>query len=323
MTTKLGPSLAPDAPQVAVIGAGAMGSLFGGLLAEGGLSVVLIDVWQEHVDAINSRGLRIVGHGGERTVPVVAATDPAAAANARIVLFQCKALHNRVAAASVKAAFAASDTVAISFQNGLGNEEELGEVLGADRVLGGLTAQGASIEAPGVTRNHTDLPTYIGEMDGAASERCARIAKLFSAHGLRTEAAEDIKRRMWLKLMANIALSVPSGACDLTISGIVAVPELVDTSLAAVDEALAVAKAEGQVFERDEALSVWRQITGPEGTGDNKSSLCHDLLNRRRSEIDYINGAVVRLGRKHGIPTPVNSTLCAIVKGIESRYADG
>ncbi len=151
---------------VAVLGAGAMGSLFGGLLAEGGLAVTLVDVWQDHVDRINRDGLAIVGYGGDRTVPVSATTDATTVVAADVVLVQTKALHTREAVGAAAALFR-DGAVAISFQNGLGNEDVIAEVIGRDKVLGGVTAQGANIEGPGVVRNHGDLPSQIGELDGA------------------------------------------------------------------------------------------------------------------------------------------------------------
>ena len=150
-------------PKVAVLGAGAMGSLFGSQLAEGGLDVTLIDIWREHVDAINGGGLRVVGHRGEHRVKVTATTDPASGGAADVVLVQCKAASTTAAVRNaLDAGLFHDDSVAISFQNGLGNEEMIAEVIGAERVLGGVTAQGASIEGPGCIRSYrsyADLPS--------------------------------------------------------------------------------------------------------------------------------------------------------------------
>ena len=158
-------------PKVAVLGAGAMGSLFGSQLAAGGLDVTLIDIWREHVAAINDGGLRIVGHRGEHRVNVAATTNPAARGAADVVLVQCKAASTTAAVRSaLDAGLFREDTVAISFQNGLGNEEIIAAVLGTERVLGGVTAQGASIEGPGCIRSYADLPSQIGEMEGGASD---------------------------------------------------------------------------------------------------------------------------------------------------------
>lgn len=305
-------------PRVVVVGAGAMGSLFGGLLTEGGLDVTLVDIWREHVDAINANGLKIVGHGGDRTIPARATSDPSTIDGADVAFFQCKAICNADAAASVKHLFDNDRTVAISFQNGLGNEEEIERILGEGKVLGGLTAQGANIEAPGVVRNHAELPSFIGEMNGGVSGRTRALAAAFSTHGLPTEASENIRHNIWKKLMANIGVSGTSAAPNLTLGGIVQVPELEAIAYRAIDEALAVAKAENIDLDPHAAREVFHQITS--GTPGNKSSLCVDIVNKRPSEVDYIYGAVIELGAKHGIDTPVLQTVSAVIKGLQSHY---
>ena len=128
-----------DAPTLAVVGAGAMGCLFGGLLAEGGLDVTLVDVWQEHVDNINRDGLKMVGYGGDRVIPVRATTQPGDLAPVDVIFVQCKAVFNKDAIRRA-ANLIGDNTAVISFQNGLGNEEVLAEVIGDEKVLGGLTA---------------------------------------------------------------------------------------------------------------------------------------------------------------------------------------
>ena len=203
-----------ETPRTVVVGAGAMGSLFGGLLAQHGLDVTLVDVWKQHVDAINSNGLRIVGHGGERTVRLKATSDAQSLREADVVLFQCKAFANETAARSVRHLFD-GPTVAISFQNGLGNEETLGRIIGEPHMLAGLTAQGAIIESAGVVRNFGDLPTYIGELTGGNSERVRAIADAFTRHGLPTHASDDIKKLKWQKLLGNAALGAVSAATRL------------------------------------------------------------------------------------------------------------
>ena len=308
-------------PTVVIVGGGAMGGLFGGLLAEKGLGVTLVDVWREHVDAIKARGLRIVGYGGDRDVKIAATADPASVKSADLVLFQCKAFANPQAAASVKHLFR-GETAAVSFQNGLGNEEALAKVLGADRVLGGLTAQAGRVESPGVVRNFGDLPTYVGEMKGGLSPRAADIAEALTRHGLPTHASADIRRDKWKKLLGNVGLSAISGATDLRSMDIVAVPELKIVVFRAVDEAAAVARAEGIELDTEEAREVLLKLTDPKGggTGTSKSSLNADLAHKRPTEVDYIYGTVARLGRERGVPTPTIDALIGIVKGLESKY---
>jgi 2-dehydropantoate 2-reductase len=308
-------------PHLVVAGSGAMGCLFGGLLAEGGLPVTLLDVWPEHVQAINKAGgLKFVGYGGERLVPLKATTDASSIKSADVVFFQCKAMYNSAAAASVRHLFKDGNAVAISFQNGLGNEQVIAGVVGEKNVLAGLTSQAASIEGPGVVRDYAKLPSYIGELKSGPSDRASRLAKIFSDHGLPTEAKADVIRDKWKKLFANIAFSATSGATDLTLGQVAEHAELREIALRAIEEAAAVAAAEGLKFSQDESREIFHQLVGPGGSGANKSSMRRDIDNRRPSEVDYIYGTVVTLGRKNKVPTPTLEALVAIIKGIETHY---
>jgi 2-dehydropantoate 2-reductase len=308
-------------PKVVVVGAGAMGGLFGGLLAEGGLDVTLVDAWPEHIAAIKQNGLRIVGVGGDRAIKVKATTDAAEVKSADVVLFQCKAFANAPAANSVKHLFGGA-TVAITFQNGLGNEQALGAILGERNVLGGLTAQAGLAEGPGVVRNFGDLPTYIGEMSGGLSERAVAIANAFTAHGLPVTASAEIKRDKWKKLLGNVALGAISAVTDMRSVEIMRIPELQEIVFRAVDEAAAVAGAEGIALDVAEAREVLMRLVDPSGggTGNSKSSMREDIIRRRRTEIDTIHGAVARLARQHKVATPTIDTMVAMVKGLQSQY---
>jgi 2-dehydropantoate 2-reductase len=309
-------------PKIVIVGAGAMGSLFGGLLAEGGLDVTLVDVWKEHVDAINRDGLKLVGHGGDRSVRIAATLDPQSLAAADVVLFQCKAFANATAARSIKHLVKGA-TAVISFQNGLGNEEALGGVLGAEHMLGGLTAQGAVVVEAGVVRNFGDLPSYIGELGGGLSERAAAIADAFTRHRLPTFASANIKKEKWQKLLGNAALGAFSAATDMTSAEMVAIPELRAVILRALDETAAVARACGIALGNDEKRAIFDKLTtvGGGGTGASKSSMATDIAHRRKTEIDTIHGAVSRLGREKGVPTPTIDTAIAIVKALEAKYS--
>ena len=301
---------------IAIIGAGGMGALFGSILQGGGMDVLLVDVDEDHVAAIRRSGLHIRGFGGERTVRIDATCDAAAVADRDLLLFQCKANNTSDAARAVRPHLA-EGTVCVSLQNGLGNEEVIADEVGAERVLGGLTTMAGLKESSGVVRDFSRAPTYIGELAGGLSERSISIAEVLTGAGLETHARDDIRRDIWTKLLSNIAMSALSGATNRTQVEVLAVPELRETSTRALDEALRVAEASGITLDRDQAMEALGLITAPGGTGENKSSLCTDLLNKRPTEVDFIYGSAIQLGRKYEVPTPTLETLRAIVKGLE------
>lgn len=305
--------------QVVIAGAGGMGALFGSILQEGGLHVTLLDSNPAHVAAINEHGLSITGFGGERTVAMKATTDAASIANADFILFQCKA-HGTAEAARSVMHLVDGGAVCISFQNGLGNEKTIANIVGEPHVLGGLTAMAGYMLAPGQIRDFSRVPSWIGEMRGGTSERVERIASVLSGAGLETHSSADITHSIWKKLLGNIAMSAVSGATNLTAAQCLSVPELKATSLRALDEALTVAAAEGIDLSRDETVEGMEMISCAGGTGDNKSSLCADLLNRRPTEVDYIYGSVIACAKKHAVPVPTLVTLSSIIKGLESHY---
>ena len=307
-----------EKPSVVVVGAGGMGALFGAILQEGGLAVTLVDTNAEHVAAMKKNGLKITGFGGDRAIDVDARETASDIDQAGIILFQCKSHGTRDAASGVRH-LVDKGAVCVSFQNGLGNEEVISEVVGAENVLGGLTAMAAVLEGPGLVRDFSRVPSSIGEMRGGASARAEAIAKAFTAAGLETHVSEDVRRDIWKKLLGNIAMSAASGATDMTSVEVLSVPELKATAFRALDEAFAVATAQGINLDHDAAVAGLEMITAPGGTGDNKSSLCVDLLNGRPTEVDFIYGSVIELGRKSGVPTPTLETLASIVKGLEAR----
>ncbi len=308
-----------DQPKIVVAGAGGMGALFGAILDEGGLDVILYDLNPQHVAAVRSDGLKITGFGGDRTRHLAITDDAGTIETADIILVQCKGYATEAAATAIKH-LTRNGGVAISFQNGLGNEDVIASVIGKENTLGGLTTMAGYMLGPGHIQDFSRVPSYIGELSGGISERTRKIAASLTAAGLETHASADILHDIWKKLLGNIAMSAVSGATNLTSAGALAVPELRQLSENALDEALAVAAAEGIELSRDEAIAGMETISEKGGTGDNKSSLCVDILNRRPTEVEFIYGSVINLARKHGIATPVLDALRAIVKGLESHY---
>ena len=299
--------------KIGVVGAGAMGSLFGGLLAEAGEDVTLVDVWEEHVEAINSRGLRITGASGDRTVGVRATVDPGEVGPVDLAIIFVKS-YDTARAARDALHLASEETVFLSLQNGLGNTEKISEAVGGHRVLRGVTAQGSTMMGPGEIHHAGRGPTVIGELGGAATGRLAGICEAFNRAGIPTEVSQDIQAELWSKVLVNVGINPLTALTGLRNGELLEHVEIRGVMAEAVTEALRVAQALGMELEDP----VERVYEVAEATAANRSSMLQDVERGRRTEIDALNGAIVELGGRLGVDTPVNRALVASVKGLES-----
>ena len=306
---------------VAVLGAGAMGCLFGGLLAEKGLKVTLIDVWKEHIDAINKNGLKMDGFGGDRFIKINATNDPKSISPVDVVIVMCKATALEQALTNAKS-IVGDKTVLMSFQNGIGHEAIMQNIVGVDKVLGGTTTQASNILGPGHIKNHASLPSWIGEYEGGLSDRVKDIAETFTAHGLETIASDNVKKRKWMKLFALTAVGPLSAIFDMHHTELYVTNK--ESKLARelgkqiILETRKVAQADGVEVSEDECLEMFLKIVDSNQT--NKSSMAFDIQYKRKSEIDFINGSVSKIGKKHGVPTPLNDMLYKIIKVKEGSF---
>ena len=302
--------------KICILGAGALGSSLGGVLTEGGLEVHLIDPWTEHVHVMNSQGLKLRVGSSDRTVKVRAAIDCRGIGQADLIIVLVKSFNTREAIENA-GPIIGDKTVIMSLQNGLGNEEIIEEVAGKEHVVGGRTFAGGSVLGPGhVSTNIAGKPTYIGELDGSTTERVTRIAEEFNRAGLVTTVSSNIVGIMWDKLLVNVATGALCGITRLPYGGLYKMPELRECALEAVSEGMAVAKASGVKLSTKDPKEAWFKAS--EGLPEDfKPSLLQGLEKGLRTEIDFINGAVVRYGERYKVPTPVNKTLVASIKGIE------
>ncbi len=302
--------------KICVLGAGALGCSIGGVLTEAGSDVWLINPSKAHVDALNSMGLRMRVGSSERTVKVKAAMDCRGIGPADLVIVLVKSFHTQEA---IEAAvpIVGDNTVVLSLQNGLGHEDIFADVVGRSRVLAGKTYVGGVMLGSGHVIDGTKgKHTYIGELDGTISERVSRIAEEFNRAGLRTTISSNIMGTMWDKLLVNVATGALSGITRLPYGALYKVPEIMECALAAVAEAVAVARASGVTLSIHRPEEAW--IKAAEGLPPEfKASMLQSLEKGSITEIDFINGSVVRWGEKCGIPTPVNQALVASIKGIE------
>ncbi|MGY0194407.1 ketopantoate reductase family protein [Leptothrix sp. BB-4] len=301
---------------ICIVGAGALGCTIGAALSEVGSRVWLINRSPAQVEAMNARGLQLVTPEGERSVPVQAATSCAGLPQADLVIVLVKSFDTEAAILGA-APVIGPDTAVLSLQNGLGHEDILAATVGRERVLAGKTYLGGVMLAPGrIISGTVGKQTHIGELDGAITPRVSAIAAEFNRAGLSTTVSDNILGTMWDKLLVNVATSALSGITRLAYGDLYEVPEVRETALAAVAEALAVARAAGVRLSFSEPEQAWNRAA--EGLPRAfKASMLQSLEKGSVTEVDFIHGAVVRAGRQHGIPTPVNATLVACIKGIE------
>jgi len=302
--------------RIGIVGAGALGSVIGGTLAEAGNDVLLVNRNHSFVETINRSGLTMRTDGRDRVVAVRAAIPADVGAPADLVIVLVKSFHTAEAVTQA-IDLVGPDTTVLSLQNGLGHEEILTRLIGSDRVIAGKTYVGGVALGPGhVIAGVADKETIAGELDGRITPRIERIAATFERAGLKFVVSRNIMGAMWDKLLVNIATGALSGITRLAYGGLYAVPELEATATAAVAEAIAVARASGISLETLHPHDAWVKA----GSGlppEFKTSMLQSLEKGSVTEVDFINGAVVRAGAKAGVPTPVNATLVACVKGIE------
>ena len=307
--------------KICILGAGALGSTIGGVLAEAGAAVTLVNRRAEHVEAISRQGLRLVEGDAERTLRVRACLTTAEVGAVDLIVILVKSSQTAEAAAACRPLLGPG-TVVLSLQNGLGHEEILAAAVGHDRLVAGKTYVGGVVLAPGRVRiGVRGKETIIGEMDGTRTARVEAIADTFRRAGLTTQVSDDIIATIWDKLLVNVATGALSGITGLPYGRLYAVAEIERCAIEAVSEAMAVARAAGVALATREPRHAW--LKAAEGLPPEfRTSMLQSLERGSPTEIDFINGAVVRWGERHGVPTPVNGALVACIKGIERRLAE-
>ncbi|MFW3894960.1 ketopantoate reductase family protein [Pseudomonas bharatica] len=307
--------------KICILGAGALGCAIGAALSEAGHDTWLINRSRAHVDAMNANGLQVHDERGERQVRVNATSDANDVGVADLVVVLVKSFHTAEAIAGATALLG-PQTLVLSLQNGLGHEDILAEAVGRERVLAGKTYVGGVLLAPGCVRaGVAGKHTYIGELDGQSTPRVRAIAEAFNGAGLATTVSDNILGTMWDKLLVNVATGALSGITMLNYGQLYAEPLLAHTARAAVAEAIAVAERAGVRLSLNSPDAAW-QLAAEGLPASFRTSMLQSLEKGSVTEIDFINGAVVRWGERHGIATPVNATLVACIKGIERAMAD-
>lgn len=305
--------------RIAILGAGSLGCVFGGMLAEGGHEVLLVNRNAALVDRLNAQGLTLdMGDAGRRVVPVQAATACTPDAPVDLLVVLVKSFDTAAALDGARAAIGCN-TFLLSLQNGMGHEELMVPFAPPHRLLLGKTYVGGTMTEPGVViGGAAGRQTFLGPASGAVTPEMEALAEAFTAAGLSCEASPRILDLAWNKLLVNVATSGLSALTGLSYGPLYELPEIAATARAAVAEAMEVALAAGARLDFTDPDEPW--ALAAEGLPPGfKASMLQSLERGRRTEIDFIHGAVVRHGARHDIPTPVNATLVAAVKGLEHR----
>jgi len=304
--------------KIAIIGCGAMGSVYAALLADAGNEVWAIDTWQDHVDAMTANGLRVEGASGDRTVRLNATTNAADAGECELIIVATKASGVASAAQAAKS-IAGPDSVILTIQNGMGAADRIAQSIDTGQVMIGVVGGfGASMKGPGHAHHNGMQLVRIGEMNGGVSPRLEKVVNAWSGAGFTAKGYPDIHQMIWEKFICNVTYSGPCALMNLTIGGIQANPAAWSISLACAREADAVARKQGVALGFDDVDSYVRDF-GAAMPGARPSMLL-DHMASRPSEIDAINGAVSVEAAKVGMSAPINETVSQLIRGKESAF---
>ncbi len=304
--------------KIAIIGAGAMGCLFAGALARKGQEVWILDKDPERAARINSQGISCEGVSGSWKAAVKATTDPKQISDPDLVIICVKTYDTKSAAISAKALLGPGGSV-LTLQNGIGNIELISEVVGAEKVIGGVTNLGATLLDVAKVRHAGKGETVIGRLDGSITVDLREIREAFNKAGFDTRISRDIKSFLWSKLVINAGINALTAITRLNNGKLLDYETSRKILKMAVNEAVKVAKRKRIKLSYEDPLTKVEAVC--EATAGNVSSMLQDVLKNKRTEIDAINGVIVRYAEELGISVPVNSLLVDLVKTIESSYA--
>jgi len=308
--------------QISIIGTGAMATLFAARLTDVA-DVAMIGSWAEAIEAIRQNGITIDGDSCCHNVHTAYDPDDAPAADLAIVLTKA---YKTPIAAQVAAKTIKPDGIALTLQNGLGNIEVLAEHVGADRSMQGVTMQGATLLGPGHIRTSGRGATHLGYVpielaaprDFGVGHRAYEISALFNSAGLKSQVTADIDGLVWGKVIINAAINPLTAILRVPNGALVESEETSGLMKTAALEAAAVATAKGITLPFPDPVERVKQVATM--TATNHSSMLQDVLGKRPTEIDAINGKIVEQGLVLGIATPVNAALTSLMRAIQKNY---
>ena len=299
------------------IGVGALGSLFGGALADAGHDVTLVIRNDAHRKAVQMSGLKLVRDSGESIVkiPVISPSETHESFDTIFVFTKTGATAQAITAVSH---MIGASTCLVSVQNGLGNHDVLAEFVGYERVIYGTTTAPADLVGPGCVASHGKHLTQINAARDDSAGIAVELAETLCSADIPTVVNNEIDQVIWNKVAFNTAMNAICALVKGTPGTIADSAHLSDLARAVVMESCAVAQADGINIDPHNVLAIVEMAGREHRT--HKPSMVHDVMAMRRTEIDALNGAVVALGKKHNIPTPLNEALLALIKGVEGQY---
>ncbi|WP_153100182.1 ketopantoate reductase family protein [Paraburkholderia hayleyella] len=305
--------------KIAILGAGAMGSLFGGLLAEQNQDVTLLDINEAHLSAIRTQGLILETHGRRRSLTNLRVSRPDKTESIpELLMVFTKSFHTRAALSDVSRVMG-PDTTVLTLQNGLGNVELLREFVSLEQIVVGMTTWPADMSRPGAVSSHGAGKIRLMSADGIARPGVEAIAALLNAAGLQCSVDPNVWSAIWEKVAFNAALNSLCAVTGCSVDGIAAVPGGLILARAIVGEVLAVAQAKGIDTDRASCMeNVTQAIAKHVG---HQPSMLQDVLAGRRTEIEGINGAVVRAAREENLQVTHTETLLELVRLVQARVS--
>ncbi|MGA2774726.1 MAG: 2-dehydropantoate 2-reductase [Candidatus Omnitrophota bacterium] len=303
--------------KIVIVGPGAIGCLLASFLSKSRDEIWLLDKNSARVAKINENGISVEGISGECSVKVKATVETEKIGKSDLVIISVKSYDTKEAILACKNLIS-DNTSVLTLQNGLGNLEIIGETVGTDKVIGGVTNLGATLLGAGKVRHAGKGETIIGRIDGKITVQMRRIREIFNACGLETRISKDIKGILWSKLIINAGINALTAITRLHNGRIIEFEGTRKILRETVTEAVRISKRKRIKLIYDDPLAKAEAVC--EATSGNISSMLQDVLRKKRTEIDFINGAIVRQAQELGIPVPSNQMLVDLVKTIETSY---
>jgi len=303
--------------KIAIIGAGAIGSLLGGFFKKAGYDATLIDNSVERSHIVSKQGLFISGVSGDHHVMIPSTTKSDFHGNFDLI-FVCVKAYDTEQAVRKNMSLIGPNTTMITLQNGLGNIETIIEIIGPEKVLAGTTTMGAFQEKPGYIHHAGLGETVIGEISGKITSRLEIIAGILNDSNIACSISANIYQLLWSKVIVNAGINAMTSLLHVKNGVIVEIEETQWIMYEVVKEAIQTARACGIDLDTDLMLKKVEDVA--RRTSQNRSSMLTDVINKKRTEIDFINGAIVREAKKHDITVPFNEMLHKLVKALEKTY---